>query len=339
MRVWAIEEAFGIENLRMIERPEPSPGPGEVLVRVRACSLNFRDLLMVRGIYNPRQPLPLVPLSDGAGEVVAIGDSVTRVKPGDRVAATFVQDWIAGRIAKALQRTTLGGPLDGMLAELKVLPAHGLVRVPDHLTFAEAATLPCAALTAWTALVEEGNTRPGDTVLILGTGGVSIFALQFAKVLGARAIVTSSSDEKLARAKALGAAEVINYRKDAAWGKAARDLSGGEGVDLVVEVGGAATLDQSLAAVRPGGTIALIGNLGGATADVNLLSIFMRGVRVQGILVGHRAGFEAMNRAVAAHGIRPVIDRAFPFDEAPAAFAHLATGDHFGKVVVETATP
>ena len=335
MRVVAIRGAFGLENLKVEERPDPRPGPGQVLVRVRACSLNFRDALMVRGFYNPRQPLPLVPLSDGAGEVLAVGEGVTRVAPGDRVAGCFVQDWIAGKLTKAIGRSTLGGPADGMLAELKVLPEHGGGRVPGHLSFVEAATLPCAALTAWTALVEEGRVRPGETVLVLGTGGVSVFALQFARLLGARAIVTSSSDEKLARARELGAAETINYKADAKWGATARDLAGGEGADLVVEVGGAGTVEQSLAAVRPGGTIALIGNLSGAVKDLNLLSILMRNVRVQGVLVGHRAGFEAMNRAVALHALRPVVDRVFPFEEARAAFEHLARGDHFGKVCIE----
>ena len=335
MRAWSIQGTFGLENLKVEERPDPAPGPGQALVRVRACSLNYRDALMVRGLYNPRQPLPLVPLSDGAGEVAAVGEGVTRVRAGDRVAGCFVQDWIAGRLTKAAARTTLGGPADGMLAELKVLPEHGLVRVPDHLSFVEAATLPCAALTAWTALVEEGNLRAGQTVLVLGTGGVSVFALQFGKLLGARVIATSSSDARLARARELGAAETINYRAVPKWGHAARDLAGGEGVDLVVEVGGAGTFEQSLAAVRPGGTIALIGNLAGAVADLNLLSILMRNVRVQGVLVGHREGFEAMNRAVALHGLRPVVDRAFPFDEAPAAFEYFAGGDRFGKVCIE----
>jgi NADPH:quinone reductase-like Zn-dependent oxidoreductase len=334
MRAWEIR-AWG--DLALAERPDPVPGPGQAVVRLRTASLNFRDLLTLQGKYNPKQRLPLVPCSDGAGEVVAVGEGVTRVRPGDRVATVFAQRWISGRPTRERLRSTLGGPLDGTLAELAAFDAEGLVRVPDHLSDDEAATLPCAAVTAWSALVTQGGVTAGDTVLVQGTGGVSIFALQFARLLGARVIATSSSDAKLARARELGASEGINYREVPEWGARAKELAGvegGEGVDHVIEVGGAETLAQSLRAARFGGTISLIGNLTGTAAQVLLTQVFMQNIRLQGILVGHRESFEAMNRAIALHGLRPVIDRAFPFEEAPAAFAHLAAGGHFGKIVV-----
>ena len=334
MRAFEIRGAFGLPNLVPAERPDPRPGPGQVLVRVRAASLNFRDLLMVQGLYNPKQPLPLIPCSDGAGEVVATGSGVTRWKAGDRVCGIFAQQWHSGRPTRELLRSTLGGPLDGMLAELAVLDQEGVVRIPDHLGYEEAATLPCAAVTAWNALVTEGGVTAGDTVLVQGTGGVSLFALQFAQLLGARVIATSSSDEKLARAREMGAAEGINYREVPDWGKRAKELTGGLGVDHVVEVGGAGTLAQSLQAVRFGGTVSLIGNLTGITTELALTHVFMQRVRLQGILVGHRESFEAMNRAIALHQLRPVVDRVFAFEEAPATFELMATGGYFGKIVV-----
>lgn len=334
MRAWEIQGGFGLANLRLAESPDPSPGPGQVLIRVRAVSLNYRDLLTVEGKYNPKQKLPLIPCSDGAGEVVAAGEGVTRVRPGDRVCGIFAQRWIAGAPNREKLRSTLGGPLDGMLAELVVLPEDGVVLVPPHLTDEEAATLPCAGVTAWTALVTQGRLTAGDTVLLQGTGGVSIFALQLARLLGLRALITSSSDEKLERARQLGASGLINYQKTPEWSGAARDLTGGAGVDLVVEVGGAGTLEQSLRSVRMGGTVCLIGNLAGIVAQVPLALIFMQQVRVQGILVGDREGFEAMNRAIAAHGMRPVIDRTFPFEEARAAFELMAASGHFGKICI-----
>jgi NADPH:quinone reductase-like Zn-dependent oxidoreductase len=334
MRAVEIRGGFGLDNLAVVERPDPRPGPGQVLVRLRAASLNYRDLLTVEGKYNPKQKLPLIPGSDGAGEVVAVGEGVTRVRPGDRVCTIFAQKWIAGRPTRERLRSTLGGPLDGTLAELAVLDQEGVVRTPDHLTDEEAATLPCAAVTAWSALVTEGAITAGDTVLVQGTGGVSLFALQLAKLLGARLIATSSRDEKLARAREMGADETINYREVPAWGVRARELTGGEGVDHVVEVGGAGTLQQSLLAVRFGGTISLIGNLAGTKSELLLTHIFMQKIRVQGILVGDRESFEAMNRAIALHRLRPVIDRAFPLEEAAAAFSHMAAGEHFGKIVI-----
>jgi NADPH:quinone reductase-like Zn-dependent oxidoreductase len=334
VKAWEVRSGFGLGHLTLGERPDPRPGPGQVLIRVRAVSLNYRDLLTVEGRYNPKQKLPLIPCSDGAGEVVAVGEGVARVKPGDRVSGIFAQRWIAGEPNREKLRSTLGGPLDGMLAELVVLPEDGVVVIPPHLTWEEAATLPCAGVTAWSALVTHGGLTAGDTVLLQGTGGVSILSLQLAKLLGIRALITSSSDEKLERARQLGADGLINYQKTPEWSVAVRELTGGAGVDLVVEVGGAGTLEQSLRSVRMGGTICLIGNLAGLVAQVPLALIFMQQVRIQGILVGHREGFEAMNRAIAQHEMRPVVDRTVPFEEARAAFELMAASGHFGKICV-----
>lgn len=334
MQVVEIRERFGLEHLTVGERSEPVAGPGQVALRMRAASLNYRDLLMVLGRYDPRQRLPLIPCSDGVGEVVSVGEGVARVKIGDRVSPIFAQRWIGGEPTRDKLRSTLGGPLDGTLAEGMALDAEGVVRVPDHLTDEEAATLPCAGVTAWNALVTYGRVTAGDTVLVLGTGGVSLFALQFGTLLGARVIVTSSSDEKLERAMALGAWKVINYAATPEWGREARAMAGGEGVDLVVEVGGAGTLAQSVAAVRFGGRISLIGNLAGAKSEINLIPLFMRQIRVQGILVGSRKDFEAMNRAIEAHGLHPPVSRIHPMEEARAAFEHMTARDHFGKIAV-----
>jgi NADPH:quinone reductase-like Zn-dependent oxidoreductase len=334
MRVYEIQAGFGIENLKQVERPDPSPGPGEVLIRVRAVSLNYRDLLMVEGAYNPKQPLPLIPCSDGAGEVVAVGKRVSRLAVGDRVTTLFSQGWMGGRPTVDELRATLGGPIDGTLAELMALPERGVIRVPEHLSDIEAATLPCAALTAWNALVDEGNITAGETLLVQGTGGVSIFALQFAQILGARVIVTSSNDTKLVKARQLGAWHEINYVDDPQWGRTARALTGGVGVDHIIEVGGAGTLEQSLQAIRVGGRIILIGVLAGGAAELSIVPIFMKNVRVQGLLVGSRKTFERMNRAIAQHELRPVIDRVFPFSEAAAAFDHMRAGGHFGKICI-----
>jgi NADPH:quinone reductase-like Zn-dependent oxidoreductase len=323
---------FTIDSLTIADRPEPRPRPGEVLIRVRACSLNYRDLLILKGLYNKKLPLPLVPLSDGAGEVAGVGEGVTRVKVGDRVAGCFMPAWVEGDVTDAKAKSALGGGGNGMLAEYVVLPAEGVVRYPDHLSAEEAATLPCAAVTAWHALVTEGGLKAGDVVLTQGTGGVSVFAVQFARLQGARVIATSSSDAKLARVLQLGASDGVNYKTTPEWGGKARELTGA-GVDHVVEVGGAGTLPESLRAVRPGGRISLIGVLSGA-GQFNPTPVLMKNLRVQGIFVGSREMFEAMNRAVALHKLRPVVDRAFPMTEAREALRYLESGSHFGKVVI-----
>ncbi|MFH1465397.1 MAG: NAD(P)-dependent alcohol dehydrogenase [Pseudomonadota bacterium] len=333
MRRYEVQERFGLDHLRIAARPEPALGPGQVRVMVRACSLNYRDLLMVRGHYDPRLPLPLVPLSDGVGEVLELGPGVQRVALGQRVIATFAPTWIAGEPDGDAVRLTRGGAVPGMLSEQVVLGEGELVPVPAHLTDAEAATLPCAALTAWSALVTYGGLKAGDTVLTLGTGGVSVFALQIARLLGARVIATTSSEAKAQRLRELGAGEVLLYPQEPRWGRAVRRQTGG--VDHVVEVGGAGTLAESLEAVRPGGTVSLIGVLAGVREPLTVLPVLMKQVRVQGILVGHRQGLEALCRAVDLHALRPVVDQVFPFAEVPAAFAHLASGQHVGKVCVE----
>jgi NADPH:quinone reductase-like Zn-dependent oxidoreductase len=334
MQAYELRGGFGLDHLQRAERPRPEPGPGQVRVWVSAVSLNYRDLMMVRGVYNPRQPLPLVPCSDGVGVVEALGPGVEGVAVGDRVAGLFAQRWWAGPPTAAALRSTLGGPRDGMLAEAVVLDAQGVVPVPAHLDDVEAATLPCAALTAWSALVTLGRVRAGDTVLVQGTGGVSSFALDFARMHGARVIATTGSAYKLDDLRARGAFEVIDHRADPQWGKTARALTGGQGVDHVVEVGGVGTLAQSLRAVRPGGTVSLIGVLAGGTADLSLTPVLMTQVRVQGVFVGHREGFLAMSRAIAQHGLRPRVDRVFAFGEARAAFERLASGAHQGKVCI-----
>lgn len=334
MKAVEIQGAFGLENLTLAERPDPRPAPGQALLQMRAASLNYRDLLTVEGKYNPRQPLPLVPCSDGVGEVVAVGEGVSRVAPGDRVCPIFSQRWISGEPTREKVRSTLGGPLDGTLAELMAVDAEGLVQVPEYLSDEEAATLPCAAVTAWNAVVAEGGVQPGETVLVQGTGGVALFALLFARAAGARVIATSSSDEKLERVRELGAWETLNYRQVPEWGRAARELTGGRGVDLVVEVGGAGTLAQTLLAIRFGGRVSLIGNLAGGVGEISLFPIFMQKVRVQGILVGDRESFEAMSRALSARQLRPVLDRTFPLADARQAFERMAAGRHFGKICI-----
>jgi NADPH:quinone reductase-like Zn-dependent oxidoreductase len=313
----------------------PTPGPGEVLVRLAAVSLNFRDLLMTKGMYNPKLKLPIIPVSDGAGEVVATGAGVTRFKPGEKVIAAFMPDWVDGPADEAKGKSALGGGGVGLLAELAVLPEHGLVAVPPHLTMEEAATLPCAAVTAWNGLFEHVRVKPGDTVLVQGTGGVSIFALQFARLAGATVIVTSSSDKKLARAAELGASEGINYKTTPDWDKKVRALTGGDGVDTIIEVGGAGTLAQSIRAIKSGGYICLIGVLSGVGGEVNPMPILMKSIRVQGIFVGSRTMFESMNRAITASQLRPVIDRVFDFDHAPQALEYLESAAHFGKIVIK----
>ncbi len=332
MKIIELREGWGPENLVAAERPDPSPGPGQVVLRLKAASINFRDYLMVQGGYGSTAgTLPLIPLSDGVGEGVEIGKGVTRVAVGDRVCPTFFQGWVSGPPEEGALATALGGPLDGVLCELMVLSEDGVVKVPDGLDDDAAATLPCAGLTAWNAVVGQGGVGKGDLVLIQGTGGVSIFALQFARMLGCETVITSKSDAKLERARGLGADHTINYAATPDWGKAARKLAGRR-VDLVVDVGGAKTLAESLRALGVGGRIAMMGVLSGAMAQLPIASIVMRAVRLQGITVGSRADFEAMVAAIAEHDIRPVVDRTFGFGELRAALDHLEGQSHFGKI-------
>jgi NADPH:quinone reductase-like Zn-dependent oxidoreductase len=333
MRQWQVP-AFGIDSLELVEKESFPPGPGQVLVRVRAVSLNYRDLMVVQGRYNPRLKMPRAPCSDGAGEVTAVGQGVTQWKLGDRVAGIFMQNWQDGPPSAAKSKGALGGDIDGMLATEVVLPEAGLIRIPEHLNYAEAATLPCAAVTAWNALFSAASTRPGDTVLIQGTGGVSVVALQFAKMAGARVLGISSSDEKLARAATLGLDAGLNYKANPDWEKWALEQTGGEGVDLVVEVGGSGTLPRAIKAVRPGGIVAQIGVLSGATEIVDVRPILSRQVRIHGVYVGSRADFAAMNKAIAQARLKPEIDSVFPFAEAPAALRHMESATHFGKIVI-----
>lgn len=334
MRIYELNE-FGIDNLRLTETEKPVPGPGEVLVEFYAFSLNYRDLLVVRGEYNPRARFPLVPLSDGAGVIAAVGEGVTKWKIGDRVCPNFAQGWIEGETSAEKAKSALGagGAVSGIAAEFAKFNEQGVVRIPEHLSFEEAATLPCAAVTAWDALAVSGKLKAGETVLILGTGGVSIFALQFAKLFGAKVIATSGSDEKLERVRKLGADETINYRTREDWDRAVFELTGKRGVDHVVEVGGAGTLAKSLRAVRHAGHVAVIGVLSKGD-DFDPTPVLMKGIRMQGIFVGSREMFEEMNLTIEENNFRPVIDRVFEFDELCEALRYMETGAHFGKIVV-----
>ena len=331
MHAWQFA-SFGIDSLEFAERPAPQPDPGEVLIRVHAISINYRDLLMVKGLYNPKLKLPRIPCSDGAGEVAAVGQGVTRWKTGDRVAGIFMQNWLDGPLTPAKSKGALGGDIDGMLAEYVVLRDTGLVRLPEHLSFAEGATLPCAAVTAWNALAA-GSLKPGATVLILGTGGVSIFALQLAKMMGLRVLGISGSDQKLERARSLGLDAGINYRETPAWDRWALEQTGGEGVDLVVEVGGVGTLSRSLGAIRMGGVIAQIGVLAGNAEPLPLALILHKQARIQGIYVGSRKNFEEMNKAITLTGLRPVAE-IFPWSMAREVMARMESASHFGKLVL-----
>ncbi len=335
MKAYEIQSNAGIEALTLVDRPTPKPAAGQVLVKVKATSLNYRDLLVAEGIYGSGMKYPLIPMSDGAGEVVAVAEGVTRVKIGDRVAGIFFQDWISGSLTKEKMKSDLGGGIDGMLAEYVVLHQDGLVILPDHLSYIEAASLPCAAVTAWHGLVTKGNLTEDHSVLLLGTGGVSMFALQFAKIHGAKVIITSSSDEKLARAKELGADETINYKTTPDWEKIVYELTNRIGIDHVVEVGGAGTLTKSLQAVRVGGRISLIGVLSGRGSEIDPMPILFKSLTVQGIYVGSRKMFEVMNQKIAQHKLKPIIDRVFPFLEAKAAYSYLQSAAHFGKVVIQ----
>lgn len=334
MKVWEVHFLEGLDALTLVERPEPQPKAGQVLLKMRAASLNYRDLLTVKGAYGSKQKLPFVPFSDGVGEVVAVGDGVTRVKVGDRVAGIFMQTWLEGEFSADKSRSALGGAIDGILAEYVTLHEDGVVHVPEHLSDQEAASLPCAAVTAWNALTTDGKLKAGDTVLVQGTGGVSLFAVQFAKIMGAQVIATSSSDLKLDKLKQLGASEVVNYKTIPKWDEKVWELTNEVGVDRIIEVGGAGTFNKSLRAIRYGGYISLIGVLTGLSADVSTVSILHKGITVQGIYVGSRVMFEAMNRAIALHNIKPIVDRVFPFEEARQALEYMESGAHFGKIAL-----
>ena len=327
----------GIDALVQVERPDPKPAYRQVLVKVKACSLNFRDLGIVRGTYRVPVKENIIPLSDGAGEVVAVGPGVVRVKVGDRVASCFFQRWFGGESTAEVHASALGGSIDGMLADYAVLEEDGVVKIPPHLSLEEGATLPCAGVTAWHAMMEHAKLKAGDTILLQGTGGVSIFGLQFAHAMGMRAIITSSSDEKLKHAEKLGAAFGINYKTTPDWEKAAMEFTGGAGVDHVIEVGGAATLARSFGAIRVGGKISMIGGLSGGATELNPGLIFSRRANVQGISVGSTQMFLAMARAIEVNAIKPVIDKVFAFADAREAYRHMASGAHFGKIVISVA--
>ena len=327
----------GIDALVKIERPVPKPAHRQVLVKVLACSLNYRDLAIAHGTYRMPVRDNIVPLSDGAGEVIEVGDGVRTVKPGDKVAGNFFQRWSAGEPGADTHQSALGGGIDGMLAEYVVLEEEGTVKLPDHLSIEQGAALPCAGVTVWHAMIEHARLVAGSTVLLQGTGGVSILGLQLAKAMGLRVIITSSSDAKLERAKALGADHGINYKTTPEWQQAALDLTAGRGVDCVVEVGGAGTIARSFGALRVGGKIGLIGNLSGPPTELNPGLILAKRANTQGISVGSTAMFNAMNRAIAANAIRPVIDKVFDFDDTQDAYRYMASGAHFGKIIIRIA--
>lgn len=334
MKSFEIQE-FGIENLALVESETPRAGAFEVLVKLTAASLNYRDYMVVKGVYNPKMRRPMVPLSDGAGVVEEVGPGVTRVKKGDRVAMAFMQAWVEGPPTQEKSKSALGGAIDGVLREYAVFHEQGLVHIPEGLTDIEAAALPCAGVTAWHALFEHAPMTPGENVLIQGTGGVSTFALLFAHAAGLRTILTSSSEEKIARAKELGADETINYKRTPDWEKEARKLTGGLGVDHVIEVGGSDTMPRSLAAVRTGGAISVIGVLSGGQPTVSPAQILMSSVRVQGIYVGSRWMFERMNRAISFHQIKPVVDKVFAWTEYKQALEYMEGQSHFGKICLK----
>jgi len=335
MKAYRIDRFGSVDGIVQRSSDDPRPGLREVLVRVRASSLNYRDLMVLKGGGRGPTKLGVIPLSDGAGEVIAIGEGVTRAKIGDRVAGCFHPRWFGGPIKPEYLTDRLGANLDGMLAEYAVLSEEALVQVPTHLSFEEAATLPCAAVTAWVALTGHRQVTAGDTVLIQGSGGVSVFALQFARLLGARAIATTSTAAKAERLKVLGASEVINYTETPDWDSKARELTDGRGVDCVVEIGGPGTIAMSLSALAVGGHISMIGaSLTPSGTGLDPLLLTGRGTTLGSISVGSRTDFEAMNRAIAMHSVRPVIDQTFPFAEAKEAYRHFEGRGHFGKVVI-----
>ena len=327
--------SFGLDQLKITESNPPAPEPGEVAIDVRAFSLNYRDLLVIKGLYNPRLALPAVPVSDGAGVVAAVGEGVTAVREGDRVMTQFVADWTEGPFEARHAGSTLGTPGPGLAAERVVLPERAVVPMPDGYDFAQASTFPIAALTAWSVLVTEGKIQEGQWALTLGTGGVSVFAVQLAKALGAQVIITSSSDDKLARAQSLGADHGINYNDTPRWDKEVLEITGGRGADVVVETAGIATMTTSMKATAAGGLIGVLGGVTGLSGEVQIAPLVMKRLRVVGVLVDSRAHFEELAAFLGEHSIEPAIDRKFGFDELPAALHHMESGGHFGKIVVE----
>jgi NADPH:quinone reductase-like Zn-dependent oxidoreductase len=338
MRALNVSAPWGPDALQVVEAPDPRPGPGQVLVRMRAVSLNYRDLLMINGMYGRGAATTsdvITPFSDGCGVVEAVGEGVTRFRPGERVSTLFFQNWVSGPPNLEKLVSALGFPIPGAGAELQVFSQEGLSKVPEFLTDQQVATLPCAALTAWRGLFEDARLEPGDTVVLQGTGGVSIFGLQFAKAAGYRTLITSSSDEKLERARALGADHVVNYRQTPEWSKAVREVTAGRGADFIMEVGGAGTIHESMKAVRIGGHIAIIGVVAGGGEPFNPAALIGNSAKLQGLSVGSRDMFEAMCRAIELHRIEPVVDKVFAWVDAKAAFAAMAGGEHFGKIVLE----
>lgn len=338
MQAYQLTPGESIASLCLIDATEPAPGAHDVTVAIKAVSLNFRDLMIAAGQYPVGSDGPVIPCSDGAGTVIAVGDAVTRFKVGDTVAGSFFPDWIAGPQTTAGVARSLGANMPGMFAERVVLPETALVKAPAHMSAVEAATLPCAAVTAWNAMFDLGQLKPGQRVLLLGTGGVSIWALQMAHAAGLETLITSSSDDKLEQARALGARHTINYRDTPEWQDQVMALTGGEGVDLVVEVGGEGTLRRSVNSTRVGGLTVLIGGVSGFGGDFDPLSVILGARRMAGIFVGSRAMFEDMNRFLEITGIRPVIDKVFPFSQAQEAYEYMSAGKHFGKVVIEVGT-
>jgi NADPH:quinone reductase-like Zn-dependent oxidoreductase len=334
MKAVQITGTDGFASLKLVDAPDPKPGAGEVLVRIRAVSLNYRDYMNVTGIKGVSGPIPRVPCSDGAAEVVALGDGVSEWKPGDRVVIPFMPEWLDGEMTQQHQALALGANVDGLMRELAVLPASCLLRIPDYLSFEEAATLPCAAVTAWDALMLRGQLKAGETVLVLGTGGVSIFALQLSKIAGARVLAITSSDDKAEHLHRLGADAVHNYKTDPAWDRWALQQTGGRGVDKVVEIGGPDTINRSINATRFSGHIALIGVLTGVSGNVQTVGILRKAIRLDGIYVGSKAMFADLLASISRHQLRPVIDSTFELADAVAAFRHLESGSHVGKIVV-----
>jgi NADPH:quinone reductase-like Zn-dependent oxidoreductase len=336
MRAYQVTTADGIDAVKQVEIDTPTPAADEILVKMKACSLNYRDMLITMGGYVRNDIRPITPLSDGAGEVVSVGASVTDFKPGDRVIGNFFQAWKEDKIDDAGLNSAMGGSIDGVLADYFILKADCTVKIPDYLSYAEAATLPCAATTAWHALVSVGELKAGDTILLLGTGGVSIFGLQIAKALGATVIITSSSDEKLARARELGADHTVNYKTHPDWEEEVLKITNGNGVDNVLEVGGAGTFEKSSACVKPNGTVSLIGILSGLESpSISLMTIFNL-IRIQGIYVGSTEMLKQLIATMEAHQIHPQIDKSFPYSQSIDAYQWMAQAKHFGKVVIES---